>query len=268
MALLTVTGLTAAKMQEIAGETIIDAAVVGDNLILTTRAGADINAGNVRGIQGLVGPPVVSLNDVGDISADSPSNKQVLTFDVPSSNWIAANPISKLGELDNVTVAANPPGGSMLVFNEAINQWEAYQRPPITLHSVSKNDGIASALTTNPSNPTYISDTYMIVAAKPYDAIWDLSFFATFVGLGAFHGLRPTYRIGATGDWTTPWTRTWVWTSGHNTGATSTISGNRPRLIPANTVVDFRLYGYSSNTGVVVQAVSRTYMDLKITPVV
>jgi hypothetical protein len=52
----TVTGYTAARMKAIEDGTVIDGDVVGDNLILTRHDGATINAGNVRGPQGVTGP--------------------------------------------------------------------------------------------------------------------------------------------------------------------------------------------------------------------
>jgi hypothetical protein len=55
----TVTGYTAARMQEIEDAAIVDGDVVGDNLILTRYSGATINAGSVRGPVGPQGP----LND-------------------------------------------------------------------------------------------------------------------------------------------------------------------------------------------------------------
>jgi hypothetical protein len=51
----SVTGFTAERMKQIEDETVVDGDVVGDDLILTTRAGAPINAGNVRGPQGTPG---------------------------------------------------------------------------------------------------------------------------------------------------------------------------------------------------------------------
>lgn len=45
----TVTGLTAARMQEMEDATIIDGNIVGDDLVLLTKDGTPINAGNVRG---------------------------------------------------------------------------------------------------------------------------------------------------------------------------------------------------------------------------
>jgi len=52
----TITGYTAARMAIIEAESIIDGDVVGDDLILTRRDGTPINAGNVRGLQGVPGP--------------------------------------------------------------------------------------------------------------------------------------------------------------------------------------------------------------------
>ena len=48
----TVTGLTAERMLEIEGASVIDGEVVGDNLILTKHNGSQIDAGNVRGEKG------------------------------------------------------------------------------------------------------------------------------------------------------------------------------------------------------------------------
>jgi hypothetical protein len=52
----TVTGLTAARMLEIEGASVIDGDIDGDNLILTRHDGTQINAGDVRGPVGPVGP--------------------------------------------------------------------------------------------------------------------------------------------------------------------------------------------------------------------
>lgn len=48
----TVTGVTAARMLASEADSIVDARVDVDNLILTTRDGTDINVGNVRGAPG------------------------------------------------------------------------------------------------------------------------------------------------------------------------------------------------------------------------
>lgn len=52
---IIVTGFTAARMFEMEQDTIIDGSVVGNNLVLTTKGGTDIDAGNVRGPTGATG---------------------------------------------------------------------------------------------------------------------------------------------------------------------------------------------------------------------
>lgn len=53
----TITGYTAERMQEIEDGAIVDGNVVGDDLILVRRDGGLINAGSVRGEQGIQGIP-------------------------------------------------------------------------------------------------------------------------------------------------------------------------------------------------------------------
>lgn len=52
----TITGYTAERMKEIEDLSIVDGVVVGDNLVLVTRSGQQVNAGSVRGPAGPVGP--------------------------------------------------------------------------------------------------------------------------------------------------------------------------------------------------------------------
>lgn len=52
----TITGLTAERMEAIEAACIIDGDVIGDNLILTRHDATTINAGSVRGPQGIQGP--------------------------------------------------------------------------------------------------------------------------------------------------------------------------------------------------------------------
>lgn len=52
----TVTGYTAERMKQIEDTTVVDGTISADDLILLTRDGTPINAGNVRGPQGVPGP--------------------------------------------------------------------------------------------------------------------------------------------------------------------------------------------------------------------
>jgi len=93
----TVTGFTAERMLEIENSTVVDGEVQGDNLILQTRDGTPINAGSVRGPQGVPGPAVrhvvqeegaslpdrPSLSFVGQgvtASDDAANNKTLITI--------------------------------------------------------------------------------------------------------------------------------------------------------------------------------------------
>jgi hypothetical protein len=51
----TITGFTAARMLEIENASVVDGAVIANNLILTRKDGTTINAGNVRGATGATG---------------------------------------------------------------------------------------------------------------------------------------------------------------------------------------------------------------------
>ncbi len=59
----TITGLTAERMLEIEGESVVDGEIIGGNLILTKHDGSTINAGPVLGPPGPVGPvgPISSI---------------------------------------------------------------------------------------------------------------------------------------------------------------------------------------------------------------
>jgi hypothetical protein len=68
----TITGLTADRMIAIENASVVDGDVVGDNLILTTKGGSQINAGSVRGPQGAQGPvgsalPIVTSKQILDV---------------------------------------------------------------------------------------------------------------------------------------------------------------------------------------------------------
>lgn len=56
MAITTITGLTAQRMINIEQASVVSGRIEGDNLILTTKGGQPITAGNVRGPQGDPGP--------------------------------------------------------------------------------------------------------------------------------------------------------------------------------------------------------------------
>lgn len=77
MPITTVTGLTAERMTAMEQATVINGNIQGDNLHLQTRAGTDILAGNVRGIQGIQGLP--GTNGNGYVLCTSTSRPTGLT---------------------------------------------------------------------------------------------------------------------------------------------------------------------------------------------
>jgi hypothetical protein len=79
----TVTGLTAARMQQIEANSIVDGAVVGDDLILEKHNSDTINAGNVRGPAGLA----ASLGFSDDFLTDK---KASYTFNAGDPAWNVA----------------------------------------------------------------------------------------------------------------------------------------------------------------------------------
>jgi hypothetical protein len=75
----TVTGYTAARMQEIEDSAIISGVIVGNNLILTRFDGTTVNAGNVRGPQGVsVSSTEILIPNV----ADGVTNNKTIIDDI------------------------------------------------------------------------------------------------------------------------------------------------------------------------------------------
>jgi hypothetical protein len=82
----SVTGYTAAKMEELANANIVDGEIVGDDLILTRRDLSQINAGNVRGPQGETGPAPETLQAIGDVDDTAPTSGDGLFWD--GDSWV------------------------------------------------------------------------------------------------------------------------------------------------------------------------------------
>ena len=97
----TVTGLTADRMLAIEAASVVDGDVVGDNLVLTTKGGTQINAGNVRGPAGAQGPigqdlsvlaqaPVLDVGMLNQIRAGhqlAPTDFAGLGLGLPAGLW-------------------------------------------------------------------------------------------------------------------------------------------------------------------------------------
>lgn len=106
----TVTSLTADRMLAIEAASVIDGDVVGDNLILTKHDGSQINAGSVRGAQGVPGPvgqdlavltavPVLDVGLVGQIRA----GRQLTAADFTNMGLSAPLGLWNLSDLSDVS---------------------------------------------------------------------------------------------------------------------------------------------------------------------
>lgn len=101
-----VTGLTAARMLAIEAASVVDGDVVGDDLILTKHDGSVINAGNVRGPQGIAGQnaatgsvsPVANTTPIRDASGRVKTAPPVAADDAATKLY--ADTIIKSVELD------------------------------------------------------------------------------------------------------------------------------------------------------------------------
>lgn len=110
----TVTGYTAAKMQQIEDSSIVDGEVVGDNLLLTRHDGQQIDAGNVRGPQG--DPGTNNPFEAGDDLA-SASTINVTDYFHGITGTTTIQTISKIGVLTGTPVLLWIKDGPLVIEN-------------------------------------------------------------------------------------------------------------------------------------------------------
>lgn len=82
----TVTGYTAERMKQIEDSSIVSGIIVGNNLILTRYDSTQVDAGNVRGPQGIQGPIGATTIPAGAI--------MMWTTLTPPAGWLLANGIA------------------------------------------------------------------------------------------------------------------------------------------------------------------------------
>lgn len=157
----TVTGLTAERMQEIIDKTIVDADVIGDNLIFTLDDGSTIDAGNVRGPAGS--------------SSSGGSGIRVNTL-TPGSGGIP-NPVPDGFE---VVYVASATDGVLwhLRYNSgsaSSYKWEYLGGPPL-LHVVDTDQSTANAPFVDLST---IGPTLPAPLAGDYSAEWNMNAYCT-----------------------------------------------------------------------------------------
>ncbi|MET0786409.1 MAG: LamG-like jellyroll fold domain-containing protein [Paenisporosarcina sp.] len=106
----TITGLTAERMAAIEAASVVDGDVVGNDLILTKHDGSTINAGNVRGPTGPVGPAGSNLAVVSDLPVLEPglanqirAGRTLLPIDFTNMGLAAPIGLWNLSDLTDVS---------------------------------------------------------------------------------------------------------------------------------------------------------------------
>ena len=130
MARVTVTSFTAARMLEIEQSSVVDGHVQEDSLVLVTRGGSEIVAGNVRGPRGIKGDPggvpdatnsakggVRLYGNLGG-SADTPLVTGALGSSVDASLATASTP-------NNAGWGGGPAGGVVMSLRQIVHQVQA-----------------------------------------------------------------------------------------------------------------------------------------------
>lgn len=108
----TVTGLTAARMKIVEGQSIVDARLEGDDLILTSFDETDINVGNVRGPAGPQGESglIRTINGKQPINGDATITAEDLGAVGPTSLNAAIKAILPAGTILPTGRTGSPTG--------------------------------------------------------------------------------------------------------------------------------------------------------------
>lgn len=109
----TVTGFTAERMQNIEDATVVDGNIVGDDLILITNDATEINAGSVRGPQGIQGP-IGEVSDAELTAAIAAAHATgAIDGDQLASNAVTTSKILN-GAVTNAKLGADAVNGSKI----------------------------------------------------------------------------------------------------------------------------------------------------------
>jgi len=174
----TVTGFTSERMLEIEESTVVDGEIQGDNLILMTRGGTPIDAGNVRGAQGAQGPVGVThvIQDEGVIQPTQ-----------PALNFVGGGVVVNDDPANTRTIITVPapvyPTPGHVIQNEGANV-----TPRNGLNFVGKGIDLVDDLANNRTNVVPIppavhvdcsNDTWESGDITNWISLWSYGFYAT-----------------------------------------------------------------------------------------
>lgn len=161
--MITVTGLTAERMKAIEAASVISGRISGDNLILTTYGGSEVDAGNVRGALGPTGPTGISLwlttqpittNITDNIVPEAVPGKNLQLGDlVMSTNASTLGYFGRVVTLNAKTNASiayvsnlrGPTGGSQEEFD---NMFEVGMSDWTSANTMSESEAVTGTVTT------------------------------------------------------------------------------------------------------------------------
>lgn len=194
----TVTGLTAARMIEIEDASVVSGEVVGDDLILTTHGGDNINAGDVRGPQGDPGADAAP----GDVNPTA-NTTPIRTSDgrVKGATPTATNDLTTKAYVDSGDSAAIATAAAYAdTLNDsrtALKKVRMASTANLTLSGTQTIDGIAGAVgdrvlvknqTTGSQNGIYVLASGSWTRATDADTAAEIAGVVVAVSDGTLYG--------------------------------------------------------------------------------
>lgn len=185
----TVDGMSKARMLAIEAASVVDGAVVGDNLILEKHDGSTINAGNVRGPQGIQGPAGTNgTNGTNGTSYTPHSAGRIATtaLGTTTAQWLRMTSLVADANYPTVGTKVVPAAGSIQVTeagyylclgaitfaaNATGRRGIAFDNNP-TAGAAYANVQHAGVFATSSSTPTISGSNVLYCAANDHIRMW------------------------------------------------------------------------------------------------
>lgn len=212
------TGQTVARAIRLDLSDLIDVSssiIAQDDDILRFNASSGLWEPESLPVGGGTGSPAsggpTELNDLTDVNAPSPSDREVLFWDAGTSRWVAGLALTGIGELPDVNLTGSPTltDGDVLVYNQSAGEWLPAPAPTgnIVLGDITNVD-----LTGSPPPTTGDVITYNEVTGN-----WEF-------GPGAnVCGDKPVPLALCAWGYSETFTSSTTWTVNHNAGTDKVI---------------------------------------------